>query len=341
VTVSGGTNAGTKTIPISISDAQSRTGTTSVQLTVAAETPTSTDGQVVFPHFADGGGYRTSLLLTNGTATNTTATVSFFSSSGSPVTVTIGSTTASTFPVPIQANGAVKLTTAGTGTSPSVGWVLVTPVPAVGLNGNAIFQLFREGQLFSEASVPAAALATISSSSPTRRADSTRALRWPIPGPRTRPAHLPSAMSPAPSRGPTRSLSGRSARRDVPLPGAYGVPSGRAEISLTTGALSATALRYHTSSIFSTVSVGTPGPVRRPFRHSSHLTEVLAPRIVRRDHKATSSIDIAIYSFTADEIRDALTAARNRSVTIRIIADTSQAAGQGSEISTWRLRAFP
>ena len=45
-------------------------------------------------------------------------------------------------------------------------------------------------------------------------------------------------------------------------------------------------------------------------------------------------MDIAIYPFTADEIRDALVAAKGRGVAIRTIADSSQAAGQGSEIAT-------
>jgi len=57
-------------------------------------------------------------------------------------------------------------------------------------------------------------------------------------------------------------------------------------------------------------------------------------RLVSEINKAQSTIDIAIYSFTADEIRDALIAAKNRGVAIRIIADTSSANGQGNEIAT-------
>jgi phosphatidylserine/phosphatidylglycerophosphate/cardiolipin synthase-like enzyme len=51
-------------------------------------------------------------------------------------------------------------------------------------------------------------------------------------------------------------------------------------------------------------------------------------------NKAQDTVDIAIYSFTADEIRDALIAAKNRGVAIRIIADISSAGGTGSEIAT-------
>jgi mitochondrial cardiolipin hydrolase len=63
-------------------------------------------------------------------------------------------------------------------------------------------------------------------------------------------------------------------------------------------------------------------------------------RIVSEISKATSTIDIAIYSFTADEIRDALVTAKNRGVAIRIIADSSQAGGQGSEIATLESLGF-
>jgi len=46
---------------------------------------------------------------------------------------------------------------------------------------------------------------------------------------------------------------------------------------------------------------------------------------------AQQTIDIAIYSFTLDEISDALIAAHERGVTVRVVFDKSQAASQYSE----------
>lgn len=95
--------------------------------------------ELVFPDIADGGGYRTALLLVNGGDTDALSMVSFFSDSGAPLSVTIGNETATTFEVPIQAKGSVKLTASGSPTRVRVGWALVSaPRPAV-LSGNAVF----------------------------------------------------------------------------------------------------------------------------------------------------------------------------------------------------------
>ena len=47
-----------------------------------------------------------------------------------------------------------------------------------------------------------------------------------------------------------------------------------------------------------------------------------------------------MYSFTKDEIADALIAAKNRGVQIRILADSSQANGTGSEIARLETAGF-
>jgi phosphatidylserine/phosphatidylglycerophosphate/cardiolipin synthase-like enzyme len=66
------------------------------------------------------------------------------------------------------------------------------------------------------------------------------------------------------------------------------------------------------------------------FRSSPTPTEVFfspnggtSARIVQEINRAQSTIDVAIYSFTRDEIADALIAAKNRGVAIRILAKTS------------------
>src|SRR5262249_41251262 len=99
-------------------------------------------------------------------------------------------------------------------------------------------------------------------------------------------------------------------------------------------------LRFHDSSIFSTVSVTTPGYVPAATTALFSPNGGVRARIISEIDRAQSTLDLAIYSFTADEIRDALVRAKNRGVTIRIIADTSQANGQGSEIATLESIGF-
>src|SRR5206468_7941378 len=63
-------------------------------------------------------------------------------------------------------------------------------------------------------------------------------------------------------------------------------------------------------------------------------------RIVQEINQTLSAIDIAMYSFTRDEIVDALIAAKNRGVTIRILVDSSQADGTGSDIVRLEASGF-
>jgi phosphatidylserine/phosphatidylglycerophosphate/cardiolipin synthase-like enzyme len=65
-----------------------------------------------------------------------------------------------------------------------------------------------------------------------------------------------------------------------------------------------------------------------------------AARIVQEIERTQSTIDIAIYSFTRDEIADALIAAKNRGVAIRILADSSHANGTVSDIARLEAAGF-
>jgi len=291
---------------------------------------------MIFPQIADGGGNRTHLLLTNASATATVATISFFSESGLPLELTINGSTSSTFDVSIPAFGSAKMSTSGLPVSTLVGWANVTTNPTVDLNGNAVFQYFKDAQLFAEASVPgvlpistldffadeeggyktgfalANAGTVIASGTLTlRRKDGTVFDTFPI------------------SLGPGEHIA-------TFLFQIFGAdaPSGRAELNLVSGALAATALRYHTSSLFSTLPVGQPGFAMAGAAALFSPKGGVRSRIIAEINRAQSTIDIAIYSFTGDAIRDALIDARDRGVQIRIIADTSQANGQGSEIAT-------
>jgi hypothetical protein len=298
---------------------------------------------IVFPQIADGGGYKTTLLLTNATATDTTATVTFYTSAGVPLVVAIDGMTASSFQIPISARGSARLTTSGAPESAAVGWASATATPFVDLNGTAIFQFFVGPVLFSEASVAA----TMPVSAVDFCADEEGGFNtgFALANPGSTPA--------------VGTLTLR--RQDGTLFDTYplniepshhqatflwqilrGAPSGRAEINLTSGYLAATALRYHTSSIFSTVSVGQPGFAPAGAAALFSPSGGVRARLVGEINRAQSTIDIAIYSFTTDEIRDALIAARDRNVQIRILADTGQAnnQGQGGEIPTLQSLGF-
>jgi phosphatidylserine/phosphatidylglycerophosphate/cardiolipin synthase-like enzyme len=56
-----------------------------------------------------------------------------------------------------------------------------------------------------------------------------------------------------------------------------------------------------------------------------------AKQLIQRIDAAKSSIHIAVYSFTSQEIADAIIRAKNRGVEIKIITDYVQAAGQYSK----------
>jgi hypothetical protein len=341
--LSSSTPSGSKTIPIEIGDAQSRSGTATIQLLVTAigPGPAADEIYLVFPHIADGGGYRTILLLTNQTSVAADATLSFFSSSGAPLTVTLGSTTSSTFSIQIAARGSLKLETSGTSPNISSGWAKLTHSMAVQLSGNAIFQLFKGSALFAEASVPATCPAATADFFVDESGGFNTGFAMANPGPDTTIGQLTLRSTTGLSLG-TYSFSLPSGQHTAVflfqvLPGAS---SGRAEISVTKGSLAIVALRFHSSSIFSTVSVATPGYAPAATTALFSPNGGVRTRIVSEIDRAQSTLDLAIYSFTSDEIREALVRARNRGVTVRIIADSSQANGQGSEIGNLESMGF-
>src|SRR5262245_6386682 len=100
--------------------------------------------------------------------------------------------------------------------------------------------------------------------------------------------------------------------------------------------LAALALRQNfASGIFSTLPVS-PTPTEVFFSPNAGTSA----KIVQEINQALSTIDIAIYSFTRDEIADALIAAKSRGVQIRILADSSQASGTGSDIPRLETAGF-
>jgi len=212
--------------------------------------------KLYFPQVADGGGYKTTFLLTNPSSTTTTAQIEFLQDSGQPWTVTIGSTTASTFSFSLPASGALKAQTAGRGTNTSSGWVRVTTNPGIDINGNAVFQLYTAGKLAGEASVPGAEALKAADffadeegfhtgfamANPESIAAKGSVLLFNTQGSQVGS----SAFSLAPNQHAAKFLFELMSN----------AASGRAEIRLNEGSIAVTALRYDSSfSVFSTLGV--------------------------------------------------------------------------------------
>lgn len=107
------------------------------------------------PHFADGTGWRTQLVLINPTAQLLSGTVQFLNPAGQASGVAVEGQAGSTFPYSIPPNSSVRLRTTGTSGSLQSGSVRVapagnTPVPT----GVSIFSFRTGGVTVSEAGVP-------------------------------------------------------------------------------------------------------------------------------------------------------------------------------------------
>ena len=120
------------------------TGDQLTSLPMAAPPPEDSEvTNLAFPHVGDGifGSIqiKTSAILFNNTPEAASATIDFFNSNSTPMQVTIGQETATSFDVNLSPKGVVRLTTSGLGNG--VGWARVTMDRH--LAGSAIFQLFE------------------------------------------------------------------------------------------------------------------------------------------------------------------------------------------------------
>lgn len=125
-----------------------------------------TGDNVIFPHFANGGGWTTSVILVNPTDNTLSGTVQFFSqgsstASGQPVMVTVDDQTRSSFSYTVSARSSRPIQTTGLAGTTQVGWVKVVPAtnntaPA----GLLIFSFKKDGTTVSETGVPALRLGT-------------------------------------------------------------------------------------------------------------------------------------------------------------------------------------
>jgi hypothetical protein len=293
------------------------------------QTRTVGDAPLIYPHFAQGGGYQTTFTFNNLSNTTATITLGTFSQAGA----LLNSTT-----LIIPANGSAR--SALTGTTLSVGWARATATPAVDFVGTETIQLFASnGSLVMEASVLAAPADT-KLKLPVFEKDGFGtgvALLNPTGAAAALTVTLRSNLGLF-SDTTTINLSGsqQTAKFVSEMFPGLGSFEGTLEVS-SQKPVAALALRQNfASGIFSTLPV-TPSPSEAYFSPRAGI----ASRIVQEIQLAQNTIDIAIYSFTRNEIADALIAAKARGVQIRILADTSQAAGLGSDIARLETAGLP
>ncbi len=130
-------------------------------LPVADLSSVTTGETVLFPHFADGGGWTTQVVLVNPSDEPMNGTVQFLgqgsaTSPAQPVEVSIDSVSSSTFNYSIPPRSAQRLRTAGGEGAPRVGSVRITPAPNTKTpSGLAIFSFKNAGVTVTEAGVPA------------------------------------------------------------------------------------------------------------------------------------------------------------------------------------------
>ena len=121
-----------------------------------------TTGTVYFPHFADGGGWTTQVILVNPTHAPISGSVQFFgpgseTEAAAPATLTLADgRSGSTFSYAIPPRSAARLRASNPAGPPQVGSVRAVPDPGQPApSGVSIFAFQKDGMTVSEAGVPA------------------------------------------------------------------------------------------------------------------------------------------------------------------------------------------
>jgi photosystem II stability/assembly factor-like uncharacterized protein len=111
----------------------------------------------LFPQFADGGGYTTSLILLNTSNATETGTLHIMDNSGAALIVNqVGGTVDSSFNYSIPAGGAFRFQTDGSPAEAKVGWIQLIPSAGQTPIGSGIFSYNPSDALISESGIPAA-----------------------------------------------------------------------------------------------------------------------------------------------------------------------------------------
>ena len=104
-----------------------------------------------FAQVGDGGGVRSVFLVLNQNAVEVTINLEFFRDDGTPLTLTIGETTASRFEFKAAAGGTLRLKTAGSSAVAQTGWARLTSTGGVG--AQLLFEIVVNGSLVTQAAV--------------------------------------------------------------------------------------------------------------------------------------------------------------------------------------------
>ena len=121
-----------------------------------------TGSPLYFPQLADGGGYTTTLFLSNTSGATETGTISISDDTGAPLSVRpVGGTVAPTFSYSVPAGGTFVFQTDGSPDSVRAGWVKVTPDNGSDApNGAGFFSYSPAGILVTESGIPSSVATT-------------------------------------------------------------------------------------------------------------------------------------------------------------------------------------
>ncbi len=285
--------------------------------------------QLVFPHYAQGGGYQTTFTVTNLTSSTAVVNISLHDpGAASPGAV---------YQRRLAPDGTDKVSL--TGNTLTVGWADIAAQSGGSISAVETIQIVNGTTVLAEASVlpstPDAMLRL-----PVTEKDNV-ATGIAIANTGTASATLTLILrnqdgSPAGTRTVSLGPSGQMARFVSELFSGISAFEGSLEVSSTVP-VAGIAIRQLQSGLFSTLPVSGASPLETFFSPSGGI----AARIVQQIQRSQTSIDIAIYSFTRNEIADAVIAAKNRGVAVRIIADSEQAPGVGSDIARLEAAGVP
>ena len=129
-----------------------------IKCSLADLTQSSSSSPIWFPHFADGGGYTTTLILINTSNAAETGTLRVLDDNGIPMKVNqVGGTSDSSFKYSIPYAGVYRFQTDGFPVTTKTGWVQLTPDDGTAAPvGAGVFAYNPGSVLVTESGIPAA-----------------------------------------------------------------------------------------------------------------------------------------------------------------------------------------
>lgn len=288
-----------------------------------------TPAPLIFPHFVQGGGYQTTFTFNNMSNIPTEVQIDFYSQDG---------TLSGSASIPLAGFGSGTYTLSGN--TLTAGWARAEFTGTADIAAAETIQLMEAaGEISMETSVIAAQPDTVLHAPVYEKDGFKTGLALANPGPTGATIAMVLHRSDGSPMGfRTESISGsqQMARFVSELFPSVNDFEGTLEIS-STRPLAGLALRYNGSEdVFSTVPVS-PQSAQAYFSPTDGISSL----IVQEIQSAQNSIDIEMYTFTRTEIANALIAAKNRGVTIRLLADSTEAASSSSVVPRLEASGIP